>query len=130
MCSGMLLGYRQKDSGKNMAELFAQNGVGLLRASNNRVQGWAAEKEMLKPLRGEKDRPGLLVTSNCRAPPTNCAVIVPQKNSTMMNAASAARPFDSKRSRMMSTTVTAWNFRDKSATRLPKMPPSCRWPPG
>ena len=58
---------RQKDSGKNMAELFAQNGVGLLRASNNRVQGWAAEKEMLKPLRGEKDRPGLLVTSNCRA---------------------------------------------------------------
>ena len=58
---------RQKDSGKNMAELFAQNGVGLLRASNNRVQGWAAEKEMLKPLRGEKDRPGLLVTSDCRA---------------------------------------------------------------
>lgn len=58
---------RQKDSGKNMAELFAQNGVGLLRASNNRVQGWAAEKEILKPLRGEKDRPGLLVTSDCRA---------------------------------------------------------------
>lgn len=57
---------RQKDSGKNMAELFAQHGVGLVRASNNRVQGWMAEKEMLKPLRGEKDRPGILVTSECR----------------------------------------------------------------
>lgn len=57
---------RQKDSGKNMAELFAQNGVGLVRASNNRVQGWMAEKEMLKPLKSDTDRPGLLVTSDCR----------------------------------------------------------------
>ena len=57
---------RQKDSGKNMAEIFAQNGVGLLRASNNRVQGWMAEKEMLKPMKNEKDRPGLLVTSECK----------------------------------------------------------------
>lgn len=57
---------RQKDSGKNMAEIFATNGVGLVRASNNRVQGWAAEKEMLKPLKGPDDKPGLLVTSECR----------------------------------------------------------------
>ena len=57
---------RQKDSGKNMAEIFAQNGVGLLRASNNRIQGWMAEKEMLKPLKNEKDRPGLLVSSECK----------------------------------------------------------------
>lgn len=57
---------RQKDSGKNMAEIFAQNGVGLVKASNNRVQGWMAEKEMLKPLRSAKDRPGILVTSECK----------------------------------------------------------------
>ena len=57
---------RQKDSGKSMAEIFAQNGVGLLRASNNRVQGWMATKEMLKPMKNEEDRPGLLVTSECR----------------------------------------------------------------
>ena len=57
---------RQKDSGKSMAELFAQNGVGLLRAGNNRVQGWMATKEMLKPLKNESDRPGLLVTSDCK----------------------------------------------------------------
>ena len=34
---------RQKDSGKSMAELFAENGLGLLKASNNRIQGWMAE---------------------------------------------------------------------------------------
>lgn len=57
---------RQKDSGKSMAELFAENGVGILKASNNRVQGWMAVKEMLKPMRDEKDRPGLLVSEDCR----------------------------------------------------------------
>lgn len=57
---------RQKDSGKNMAEIFAMNGVGLLKASNNRVQGWMAEKEMLKPLKNDNDRPGLLVSKDCR----------------------------------------------------------------
>ena len=57
---------RQKDSGKSMAELFAQSGIGLLRASNNRVQGWMATKEMLKPMKNEKDKPGLLITSECK----------------------------------------------------------------
>ena len=56
---------RQKDSGKSMAELFAENGVGLLRASNNRIQGWMAVKEMLKPMRNDEDKPGLLVTEDC-----------------------------------------------------------------
>jgi len=57
---------RQKDSGKSMAELFAENGLGLLRASNNRVQGWMALKELLKPMRSDEDRPGLLVTEECK----------------------------------------------------------------
>ena len=57
---------RQKDSGKNMAEIFATCGVGLVRASNNRVQGHMMVKEMLKPMRGDQDRPGLLFTKNCR----------------------------------------------------------------
>ena len=56
---------RQKDSGRSMAEIFAQNGLGLLKASNNRVQGWMAVKELLKPMKSDKDRPGLLVTENC-----------------------------------------------------------------
>ena len=48
-----------------MAELFAENGLGLLRASNNRIQSWMALKELLKPLKNEQDRPGLLVTEDC-----------------------------------------------------------------
>ncbi|MFA6719490.1 MAG: phage terminase large subunit [Prevotella sp.] len=56
---------RQKDSGRNMADLYAENGVGILRASNNRIQGWMAVKEMLKPMRSDKDKPGLLVTEDC-----------------------------------------------------------------
>lgn len=56
---------RQKDSGRTMAQIFMENGVGILKASNNRIQGWMALKEMLKPLRSEKDRPGLLVTNEC-----------------------------------------------------------------
>lgn len=58
---------RQKDSGKSMAEIFAQNGVGIVKASNNRVQGWLAEKEMLKPLKNENDKPALLFTSDCKS---------------------------------------------------------------
>ena len=56
---------RQKDSGRSMAEIFAQNGLGLLKASNNRVQGWMAVKELLKPMKSDTDRPGLLVAENC-----------------------------------------------------------------
>lgn len=56
---------RQKDSGKSMADLFMENGVGLLKASNNRVQGWAALKELLKPMRNDEDKPGLMVDSSC-----------------------------------------------------------------
>lgn len=57
---------RQKDSGKTMAELFAHHGVDLVRAGNQRLHGWMAVKEALKPMRGPGDRPGLLVSRTCR----------------------------------------------------------------
>lgn len=66
---------RQKDSGKSMAELFAENGLGIIRASNNRIQGWMAIKEMLKPMRDDNDRPGLLVTDECAGLIRNLPVI-------------------------------------------------------
>ena len=66
---------RQKDSGKSMAETFALNGLGLVRASNNRVQGWMAIKEMLKPMKGAEDNPGLLVASDCRGLIRNLSMI-------------------------------------------------------
>lgn len=67
---------RQKDSGRSMAEIFAENGVGLLKASNNRVQGWALTKEMLKPMRSPQDKPGLLVAEDCRGLIRNVQLIL------------------------------------------------------
>lgn len=66
---------RQKDTGRSMAELFMENGVGIVRASNNRIQGWMAVKEMLKPMKSESDRPGLLVTEDCKGLITNLPAI-------------------------------------------------------
>lgn len=40
---------RQKDSGKSIHELFAQNGIYLSRITPERVQGWLCLKEWLKP---------------------------------------------------------------------------------
>lgn len=40
---------RQKDTGKTMAELFALNGVPLLKSDNNRVQGHMMIKDLLAP---------------------------------------------------------------------------------
>lgn len=55
---------RTKDTGKTMAEIFAMNGLGLIKASNNRVQGWMSLKELLKPM--EDGRPGLMISEDCR----------------------------------------------------------------
>ena len=56
---------RQKDSGKSMADIFGECGVGLLHASSNRIQGWMAVHELLKPLKHPEDRPGLLFCKSC-----------------------------------------------------------------
>lgn len=57
---------RQKDTGKSMAAIFMENGVGIIPASNSRVQGWMTLKEALKPMRSPTDRPGLLLCESCR----------------------------------------------------------------
>ena len=55
---------RTKDSGKSMAELFMTNGVALVKASNNRVQGWLQMKEFLKD--SPDGKPGLMFFRNCK----------------------------------------------------------------
>lgn len=55
---------RQKDTGKSMAELFMVNGLPLVKASNNRVQGWLQVKEFLKDQ--EDGKPGLVFFNGCR----------------------------------------------------------------
>ena len=55
---------RQKDSGKSMAELYMTSGVPIVKANNNRVQGWLQVKEFL--MDGKDGQPGLVVFSNCK----------------------------------------------------------------
>lgn len=54
----------QKDTGRTMAQIFMENGIGLVKANNNRVQGWIAMKELLK-LRSD-GKPGMLFCRCCR----------------------------------------------------------------
>lgn len=52
-----------KDTGRTMAEIFTQNGIGLVKASNQRVQGWMVVKEYMK-LRPD-GKPGLQILESC-----------------------------------------------------------------
>lgn len=54
---------RNRESGKSQAATFAENGVVLYRADNNRKQGWYALKELLK-IREDK-KPGLIIFDTC-----------------------------------------------------------------
>lgn len=65
---------RQKDSGKTMAELFAENGLPLVKAGNERVAGWMAVKEFLRPM-AHDGQPGLLISPDCRCLRRNLALI-------------------------------------------------------
>ena len=58
---------RRQETGKSVAELFAEQGVYLAKANNDRVQGWYNVKEWLRPrldVDGEK-RAGLVVFRGC-----------------------------------------------------------------
>lgn len=54
---------RTQDTGKTKAALFAECGVGLLRASNNREQGWSSLKELFKVR--EDGKPGMIIFETC-----------------------------------------------------------------
>ena len=55
---------RQKDSGKCMAELFMLSNLPILKANNNRVQGWLQVKEFLKPM--DDGKPALIIFDTCK----------------------------------------------------------------
>lgn len=59
---------RRQDTGKSAAEIFAENGVPLIAAQNDRVQGWYNLKEWLSPYRDETGQmcASIRVFSNCR----------------------------------------------------------------
>lgn len=56
---------RNRESGKSQAAMFNECGVGLLRADNNRKQGWSSLKELFK-IR-EDGKPGLIIFNTCES---------------------------------------------------------------
>ncbi len=58
---------RRQDTGKSAAEIFSENGVPVVRANNDRVQGWYNLKEWLRPCIDEfgKKIANLRIFSNC-----------------------------------------------------------------
>ena len=59
---------RQKDSGVGIADIFAEHGVPVVKASAERVSGWQAVKEWLRPICDEtgKTTARLKIFSPCR----------------------------------------------------------------
>lgn len=56
---------RNRETGKTQAEVFSDNGVGLLKASNSRVQGWSSMKEAFRV--GDDGRPDLIIFDTCKS---------------------------------------------------------------
>lgn len=59
---------RSKDTGKSIAEIFAENGVQLCRIKSDRVSGWMELKELLQPFEDEQGTKTarLKIFENCR----------------------------------------------------------------
>lgn len=64
---------RRQDTGKSAADIFRENGITLVKASNDRVQGWLNLKEWLKPFEQQDEQTGETITTarikifnNCR----------------------------------------------------------------
>lgn len=64
---------RRQESGKSATDLFRENGVNLVKAGNDRVQGWLNVKEWLKPYDTVDEQTGepyktarLKIFKNCR----------------------------------------------------------------
>ena len=58
---------RRQDSGRSAADIFAEHGVPLVRAGNDRVQGWYDLKEWLAVRPDERggESPGLVIFESC-----------------------------------------------------------------
>ena len=58
----------RQETGRSVADIFAEHGVYLTRTSNDRIDGWMAVKEWLKPRMCEDgiERPRLRFFPNCR----------------------------------------------------------------
>lgn len=80
---------RRQDSGKSAADIFAENGIGLIKAGNSRVDGWLCVKEYLKADDGINPR--MMFFSNCTAIVRNLPLL--QHDTVRINDA-AVQPHD------------------------------------
>lgn len=55
---------RRQDTGKSAAEIFAQNGVPFVKSKNDRVNGWYAVKDRLKPIETKDEQTGEALTTS------------------------------------------------------------------
>ena len=58
---------RRQETGRSVADIFYENGIRLHKTSRDRVDGWAATKEYLKPIQSETGgkTARLLIFNNC-----------------------------------------------------------------
>ena len=59
---------RRQETGKSVAEIFFEQGIMLVKTSNDRVHGWYNLKEWLRPFKDETgaDTANLVIFENCR----------------------------------------------------------------
>ena len=67
---------RRQDTGKSVADIFADGGIHLTRVSNNRTQGWLALKEYFRVYKDEQeqDTSNIVILDSC----TNLIRSIPQ----------------------------------------------------
>lgn len=67
---------RRQETGKSAAEIFGENGVYLVKANNDRVQGWYNVKEWLKPISTRNEQTGAEVTTSRLKMFKNCKNLI------------------------------------------------------
>lgn len=67
---------RNRDTGKSAAEIFYENGIELSQCSNDRVNGWLAVKEWIKPYQSKNEQTGEEITTSNLKIFDNCLNII------------------------------------------------------
>lgn len=81
-----LIHQRRNDTGKTIADIFAEYGIYLTETSNNRISGWVCVKELLKPIderdeqTGEDIHTAMLTIDEGAAPNLKLSLLNVQRN--------------------------------------------------
>ena len=67
---------RRNDTGKSAAEIFYENGVQLTKCSADRINGWLAVKEWIKPYEAKDEQTGEVVTKTNMKIFSNCLNLI------------------------------------------------------